>query len=61
MTKERKDNIAVFSVIGFFGFVMGESIIIDGCLVLNPTEQQLAEQEWVKVVPPHHHGYGSIC
>lgn len=31
--------------------ISGKRIIIDGCVVLNPTEQQLAEQGWEKVVP----------
>jgi len=31
--------------------ISGKRIIIDGCVVLNPTEQQLQEQGWVKVEP----------
>ena len=32
--------------------ISGKSITIDGCVVLNPTAEQLAEQGWVEVVPP---------
>lgn len=32
--------------------ISGKRITIDGCVVLNPTEEMLAENGWVKVVPP---------
>lgn len=32
--------------------ISGKRITIDGCVVLNPTEEMLAENGWVEVVPP---------
>ena len=32
--------------------ISGKSITVDGCVVLNPTAEMLAEQGWVEVVPP---------
>ena len=32
--------------------ISGKKIVVDGCVVLNPTEEMLAEQGWVEVVPP---------
>lgn len=32
--------------------ITGKQIEIDGCVVLNPTAEMLAEQGWVEVVPP---------
>lgn len=32
--------------------ISGKRITVDGCVVLNPTEEMLAEQGWVEVVPP---------
>ena len=32
--------------------ISGKNITIDGCVVLNPTVEQLAEQGWDEVVPP---------
>lgn len=32
--------------------ISGKCITIDGCVVLNPTAEMLAEQGWVEVVPP---------
>lgn len=32
--------------------ITGKRITVDGCVVLNPTAEQLAEQGWVEVVPP---------
>lgn len=32
--------------------ISGKQIEIDGCVVLNPTAEMLAEQGWVEVVPP---------
>lgn len=32
--------------------ISGKQIEIDGCVVLNPTAEMLAENGWVEVVPP---------
>ena len=32
--------------------ISGKQIEINGCVVLNPTAEMLAEQGWVEVVPP---------
>lgn len=32
--------------------ITGKQIEINGCVVLNPTAEMLAEQGWVEVVPP---------
>ena len=32
--------------------ITGKQIEIDGCIVLNPTAEMLAENGWVEVVPP---------
>lgn len=32
--------------------INGKQIEIDGCIVINPTAETLAEQGWVEVVPP---------
>ena len=32
--------------------ITGKRITVDGCVVLNPTVEQLAEQGWVEGVPP---------
>lgn len=32
--------------------ITGKRITVNGCVVLNPTEEMLAEQGWVEVVPP---------
>lgn len=32
--------------------ISGKQIEIDGCVVLNPTKEQLADAGWTEVVPP---------
>ena len=32
--------------------ISGKKIVVDGRVILNPTEEMLAEQGWVEVVPP---------
>ncbi len=32
--------------------ISGKKIVVDGCVILNPTEQQLADAGWIEVVPP---------
>ena len=31
--------------------ISGKRIVVDGCVILNPTAEQLAEQGWVEVQP----------
>ena len=32
--------------------ISGKKIVVDGCVILNPTKEQLAEAGWTEVVPP---------
>ena len=32
--------------------ITGKRIMVDGCVILNPTKEQLAEAGWREVVPP---------
>ena len=32
--------------------ISGKKIIVDGCVILNPTKEQLQEAGWTEVVPP---------
>lgn len=32
--------------------ISGKRITVDGCVILNPTAEMLAENGWVEVVPP---------
>ena len=32
--------------------ISGKKIVVDGCVILNPTKEQLQEAGWVEVVPP---------
>jgi len=32
--------------------ISGKKIVVDGCVILNPTKEQLQEAGWTEVVPP---------
>lgn len=32
--------------------ISGKKIVVDGCVILNPTKEQLQEAGWSEVVPP---------
>ena len=32
--------------------ISGKKIVVDGCVILNPTKEQLQDAGWVEVVPP---------
>lgn len=32
--------------------ISGKKIVVDGCVILNPTKEQLADAGWTEVVPP---------
>lgn len=32
--------------------ISGKKIVVDGCVILNPTKEQLQEAGWIEVVPP---------
>lgn len=32
--------------------ISGKKIVVDGCVILNPTAEQLQEAGWTEVVPP---------
>ena len=32
--------------------INGKKIVVDGCVILNPTKEQLQEAGWTEVVPP---------
>ena len=32
--------------------ISGKKIVVDGCVILNPTKEQLQEAGWREVVPP---------
>lgn len=32
--------------------ISGRKIVVDGCVILNPTKEQLQEAGWTEVVPP---------
>ena len=32
--------------------ISGKKIVVDGCVILNPTREQLQEAGWTEVVPP---------
>ena len=32
--------------------ISGKKIVVDGCVIINPTKEQLQEAGWVEIVPP---------
>ena len=47
---EMINNITMYTKDG--QTISGKKIVVDGCVILNPTKEQLQEAGWTEVVPP---------